>query len=1276
MFMYAKIRQGLHLLLTLALAACSVGSLDEVTRAFTPPGASATGNSAISFTPVVHDFGLLAAGSGTATQVFTLTNTASQNIFVSSISGANTDFSIDSDTCPRSPTGIAPGSTCQATITFAPLSNGAKSMSLIAVYGVTVGDTSFTSTLGVSGTGVASLNFAGIDNITSVAATTLDVNWTHVPGAASYFVYTVSGGVLTYITDVNAPTASAHITGLTPGATYTFRVRALDVLGVWDTNVVDVMATMLNPGTFTAIPTLTTAEGSTSLTGNLDCTDQYANVPTYSILSQSDAAANCTISAAPERVSCSPSYKTGHSDWSSTVDVQCILNGQTFTRSVTVDVLDTNRSPDLGTASDQTISVLAPMTGVDPSDTNTSGDTDIDTDTILYSCTFTKDAGAVTACSSAALTGTFSLNTSTGAVAWTPGAGAITGENVSHYAFTITGSDQRPAPLTDTVTFTIHVTPINPVMTTITDRTFALGTALNLGDVLNVDINNVRDGAPGDDVSMSYVCTYDKLVDGAVASGTTCSTLSQFSFNAATGVISWTTDFDAFGSFEFKIVGTHATSGVSGSGIFIVDVRAGYPTAGLLGDYDAQVANLIGLPAIAYSSWKDLTALHDVLLPSFSSGGGWSGAATPASPSNLRFDATNGVNIGQALNGQTAFTVNAWVLPGAPTSASRVILSNNSGGDGFTLRQASDGSGKLDFLVGPEYSTYESIVLADSPIAYWRLGETSGTTAYDSSGANYCSGAPCHATHVAGVNVGIDGVLDSNIDKQALYPGVGQYTALPQKFSFAGDFSIEFWNQPDETAEPGPILGNLGHDDSIASYNSGTNLQLMACPNPGVPANCANLLTYGSKVAANLLYHVVVTRTGTAMALYRNGVLVDSDVSSEVFEFSYIGRGAVSTSAGTVRTPTSYVDEVAFYNTGLTPGQVKAHYDAGHESKYICRTSSALDSSRWKAVTLAYTPTTGLGEVYINGRSECSYASRATFDSTGDMYAGSDTSNSNRWTGRMADLKAYSGVSTTNITSIVDQTANRFRPNPLHLLYQTDALWKIDAASARDRVNPQTTGGCGTSEWMDISTTQSDGSLYGFNCTTASGWNGTGSTSDPHRLTMDGTNDYVDSGLSSNELDWYFTAKPRGVEVWAYLTGTTGNRPLFSAGDSTSNTLYILQVNAATNLWTFRGNTPSTTFSYDGHNKWAHYVLTTDGTTARAYVNGTQMNTRAGGSSTNPSNPFTVGRNNPDAGVAYWEGSIAYTAIYNRLLLPAEITALCNAMKERFAGVAGGVTCN
>ena len=97
-----------------------------------------------------------------------------------------------------------------------------------------------------SGSGTPSdVTFSGIDTISAVTDSTATINWTHVVGGVQYQVFSVSGETLTYISSVEAPTATYNLTGLTAATSYTYRVRLVDSTGLYDANTNDISFTTI-----------------------------------------------------------------------------------------------------------------------------------------------------------------------------------------------------------------------------------------------------------------------------------------------------------------------------------------------------------------------------------------------------------------------------------------------------------------------------------------------------------------------------------------------------------------------------------------------------------------------------------------------------------------------------------------------------------------------------------------------------------------------------------------------------------------------------------------------------------------------------------------------------------------------------------------------------------------------------------------------------------------------------------------------------------------------
>lgn len=90
---------------------------------------------------------------------------------------------------------------------------------------------------------VSSLTFNGIDSITAVAGTSLQLNWTDTTGAFTYTIFNVTSGSPVAIKTLSAPATSYNVTGLSPNTTYKYRVRLTDVSGQSDSNTHDVSTT-------------------------------------------------------------------------------------------------------------------------------------------------------------------------------------------------------------------------------------------------------------------------------------------------------------------------------------------------------------------------------------------------------------------------------------------------------------------------------------------------------------------------------------------------------------------------------------------------------------------------------------------------------------------------------------------------------------------------------------------------------------------------------------------------------------------------------------------------------------------------------------------------------------------------------------------------------------------------------------------------------------------------------------------------------------------------
>jgi hypothetical protein len=104
----------------------------------------------VSFTPLSLAFGSVALNTAVSLND-TVTNTGAVALAISKIAltGSNTQYYTESDNCPRSPSTLAAGSTCVATVTFTPTVAGALDSTLT----ITDNTSSGSSTLSLTGKG-------------------------------------------------------------------------------------------------------------------------------------------------------------------------------------------------------------------------------------------------------------------------------------------------------------------------------------------------------------------------------------------------------------------------------------------------------------------------------------------------------------------------------------------------------------------------------------------------------------------------------------------------------------------------------------------------------------------------------------------------------------------------------------------------------------------------------------------------------------------------------------------------------------------------------------------------------------------------------------------------------------------------------------------------------------------------------------------------------------------------------------------------------------------
>jgi len=204
-----------------------------------------------------------------------------------------------------------------------------------------------------------------------------------------------------------------------------------------------------------------------------------------------------------------------------------------------------------------------------------------------------------------------------------------------------------------------------------------------------------------------------------------------------------------------------------------------------------------------------------------------------------------------------------------------------------------------------------------NPVAHFKLDETSGTIAADSSG-NGNNGTlvngPVWTTGKIGGALSFDGVDD--------------YVKV-LNISLPGAMTIAFWvNTPSSGAGTWrAIIGADSNDKAIFVSNAE---KLMVVDNPTV------VVTSVTSVPAGQWVHGVYTWDGTNSNIYFNGVL---DATSITAPFTNIATIGTDQSFHTDETFKGQIDDIRIYNRVLNQSEIQALYQNGscvHKSDSSC----------------------------------------------------------------------------------------------------------------------------------------------------------------------------------------------------------------------------------------------------------------------------------------------------------------------------------------------------
>jgi hypothetical protein len=213
-------------------------------------------------------------------------------------------------------------------------------------------------------------------------------------------------------------------------------------------------------------------------------------------------------------------------------------------------------------------------------------------------------------------------------------------------------------------------------------------------------------------------------------------------------------------------------------------------------------------------------------------------------------------------------------------------------------------------------------VAADSPVNWWHLDESAGTSAVDDPGTS-------NGTYVNTPTLAQDGALDESVNSVGLTAAQSEDITLPITLG-TGAFTLEFW------AKATSLTNVLVRDHS---GSGGTVIPLVSSPQSSVRLAGSTIGAAPDQqfptawmIDGQWHHYALVRTTGPVGFFYIDGQLQSTGSAATTNTASplHCGRNGSNANYETVS-----FDEVAYYTTALSHDRILAHFNAAVSERII-----------------------------------------------------------------------------------------------------------------------------------------------------------------------------------------------------------------------------------------------------------------------------------------------------------------------------------------------------